>query len=558
MHAPSSAVDLWRVPLQQSGELKIHLAVLEQGASMRAASSPLAASVPERQPDLESQPASPSASAAAEAEALAREAMSAVQAEDLALAQQLMAKAARLMPAEYAEALELIEAAQRSVGSESDAPVEPVAAAAAASSQASPHARPVTSPPEPSASGSSRKAHKNKHRARTPPAAVPPAAAETEPAAAAEEEIDPEVLQQLTLEVAAAALWHLWSEFLTEYLPLLADAAGLADGEAYMRGALAADSPTRNRVLACATAAVIFAGCLGAVAALMISRQLLSLLASALTFCWQLVVATVRGITWDPKWYLAFPACAVAGVQTRSPLVSLFWAAPAWWWLLGGRMWAVLGSALCFGSLVIFGRINYLISVFAWTLLRGAFAFSSWWIRVPAVLIVLAAWAFVSLLWLQFLANAEVNATAPPGELPVDVPKDADGEVARILGCRTYYAVLELDENTDEEAVRKAHRRKGAHAASFSFQRHTLRRPLAALLVHPDKCSSPYAKAAFQRVQDGFMLLKGAPRLRMCVAEMLTPLSYHGRRQDFEARIRRPSCKRGACACHRHYCRRRC
>jgi hypothetical protein len=31
--------------------------------------------------------------------------------------------------------------------------------------------------------------------------------------------------------------------------------------------------------------------------------------------------------------------------------------------------------------------------------------------------------------------------------------------------------------------------------------------------VHPDKCSSPHAEAAFQRVQDGFMLLKGAPEV---------------------------------------------
>ena len=70
------------------------------------------------------------------------------------------------------------------------------------------------------------------------------------------------------------------------------------------------------------------------------------------------------------------------------------------------------------------------------------------------------------------------------------MPKDAEGEVARILGCRTYYEVLEVGDDTDEESVRKAHRRK-------------------ALLVHPDKCSSPHAKAAFQRVQDGFILLKG-------------------------------------------------
>ena len=486
--------------LQQSGELKIHLALLQQGVSTRAASSPLASAAPERQPDFEAQPASPSASAAhAEAETLAREAMSAVQAEDLTLAQQLMAKAALLWPSEYAEALELIEAAQRSVGAEADAPVEPVPAVAepAASPDAGANAPPATPPPE-SGGGSSRK-HKSKRgrtpAAATPPATAPPAAAEPEPAAGGtEEEVDMDALyQHLTLEVVAAAVWQVWTEFLTEYLPLVADAIGWADGEGYVRGALAAESPVRGKVLACATAVVLVLGCLAVAALLLISRRALGVFANALSFCWQFAAAILRGITWEPVWYMAWPACVVARLQTRVPIISAFWAAPAWWWLLGGRMWALLGSVLCFGSLIILGRGNYFISVCGWTLLRGACAFRSWWLRIPAGLIVLAAWVFCWLAWLQALVDAEANRDSTrPGELSVDVPKDAEGEVARILGCRTYYEVLEVGEDTDEESVRKAHRRK-------------------ALLVHPDKCSSPHAKAAFQRVQDGFILLKGAP-----------------------------------------------
>lgn len=431
---------------------------------MRAASSPSASSLPERRSEFEAQPASPSASGAyAEAEAQAREAMSAVQEGDLALAQQLMAKAALLMPAEYAEALELIEAAQRSVGAETDAPVEPVPAADDASPETAPHAPPATPPPESSGGGSARKAHKNKHRGRTAAAATPPlAAAEAEPAV--EEELDPEaVLQNLTLDVAAAAIWHLWVDYLTEWLPLLADASGWPGGEAYVRSALVADSPERGKVLACATAVALVGAGLAFVLALFLSWRALHVFASALSFCWQLLGATVRGITWDPVWYLAFPACAVAGVQTRWPIVSLFWTAPALWWLWGGRMWAVLGSVLCFGSM-LGGRINYFISAIAWSLLRGSFYFSTWWIRVPAFLVIMAAWAFFSLLWLHVVASAAANASTPPGELPSDVPKDADGEVARILGCRTYYAVLEVDDSADEEVVRKAHRRKGARA----------------------------------------------------------------------------------------------
>ena len=391
--------------------------------------------------------------------------MSAVQAEDLALAQQLMAKAAQLLPSEYAEALELIEAAQRSVAAEADAPVEPVPAAASASPEAAGHTTPVPPPSEASGGASGRKAHKNKHRTRTPPASTSPAAAEPEAAGGGADEIDPVLLQNLTLEVAAAALWNLWTMLVTEYLPLLADAIGWENGEAYMRAVLADDSPSRNRVLWCATAAAVVAASVGVVLALLVSRRALGMLASILTYCWHFVAAIVRGITWDPKWYLAFPACAVAGVQSRWPLVSMFWKAPLWWWLLGGRMWAVLGSVLSFGILVMLDNISFYISVAAWSLLRGTFAFSSWWIRVPLVLIVLVAWAFFTTLWLAWRANHEVGAAPPPGELSVDVPKDAEGEVARILGCRTYYAVLELDDSADEDAARKAYRRKGESAA---------------------------------------------------------------------------------------------
>ena len=59
----------------------------------------------------------------------------------------------------------------------------------------------------------------------------------------------------------------------------------------------------------------------------------------------------------------------------------------------------------------------------------------------------------------------------------------------------------------------------------LALRRPPLRNP--ALLVHPDKCSSPHAEVAFQRVQDGFNLLKGAPKLRACVAATLMPRFCH-------------------------------
>jgi len=470
-------------------KLQILLAVQQHGASGRAASSPLASSLPERRPaDFGAQPASPSASAVhAEAEALAREAMSAVQAEDLALAQQLMAKAAQLLPAEYSEALELIEAAQRSVGEEADAPVEPEPAAAAASEAGASVPRAAgasvpraASPPESGAGGggSARKAHKNKHRARAaeaaaaPPAAAaaepaasgtkPAAAAAAEPAASGAEEDTEALEEQVTLQMVAAAFWQLWTERLVENRPLVLETVGWPGGEEAVRGALAPESPSRSWMLGSATAVVLLAVMLGLAVVLLISRRVLSLIASILVFCRQLVMTILRGVAWEPVWYIAFPACVVIGVQTRWPLLTMFWTAPAWWWLLGGRMWALLGSALCLGSLLLLGRANYFLSAVAWALLRGACSFSSLWLRIPACIVVFAAWACSFMLWLYALAHADLNTPVPPGELPIDVPKDADGEVARILGCRTYYAVLELDETADEEAVRKAHRRKGA------------------------------------------------------------------------------------------------
>ena len=58
------------------------------------------------------------------------------------------------------------------------------------------------------------------------------------------------------------------------------------------------------------------------------------------------------------------------------------------------------------------------------------------------------------------------------------------GEVARVLGSKDLYEVLELPRNADEEAVRKAKR-------------------LKSLATHPDKLGGAVgAKEAFQRVTE--------------------------------------------------------
>jgi hypothetical protein len=65
------------------------------------------------------------------------------------------------------------------------------------------------------------------------------------------------------------------------------------------------------------------------------------------------------------------------------------------------------------------------------------------------------------------------------------VPHDATGEVARVLGCQNYYAVLEVPVTADEHEVKKHFRKK-------------------MLLVHPDKNGgAPHSNDAFDRVGTG-------------------------------------------------------
>jgi uncharacterized membrane protein YgcG len=264
----------------------------------------------------------------------------------------------------------------------------------------------------------------------------------------------------------ATALWHVWAGVIDEYLPLVPDALGWSAGEETVRSALQRDSPSRSNVIRAASILAVLLLAFTLVVAVAALRLALGWAAAALAFAWKLSAALLRSVVWEPVWWAALPASVVAAVQTAVPLCSHFWFAPAWWWLLSGRTWAVLGSALAVGTKLLLGGPPYWLAIVAWTLLRAAWCFSSLWLRVPAVAIVLAAWAFGFLLWLHALAESSRNGGAdgvPQGELSTDVPHDAEGEVARILGCRHYYDVLELDDtHADLDTVRKAHHRKGA------------------------------------------------------------------------------------------------
>ena len=123
--------------------------------------------------------------------------------------------------------------------------------------------------------------------------------------------------------------------------------------------------------------------------------------------------------------------------------------------MAGGGWWGIVGCVVTtFLSAVFYLALwlNFLLLVafkFAVTF------FSSWWIRLPLALIVIAAWAILVLIAAAGKAaageagrRAEAAAVEHGPLLSTVVPKDATGEVARVLGCQNYYAVLEIPVGT--------------------------------------------------------------------------------------------------------------
>lgn len=126
-----------------------------------------------------------------------------------------------------------------------------------------------------------------------------------------------------------------------------------------------------------------------------------------------------------------------------------------------------------------------------------------------------SGWGLLFLLWL--VANAKLAQEAEGALLDGTVPEDATGEVARVLGCRDYFSVLEVEPAADKDAVKKAYKSK-------------------VLMVHPDKCGGLHAAAAFRRVNDANTLLADDARRANYIQQLL---DYAAQRDLVRMRARR-------------------
>lgn len=271
--------------------------------------------------------------------------------------------------------------------------------------------------------------------------------------------------------------------------------------EYLVRRLVAPGSGSRPVVLGVVT--LVAAASVLAVAALLASlaRVALEWASLGLKGTGQAALALWSAVAWSPQWWAAIPACAFFFFQSRFAALRIFWGAPFWWWLLGGGWWATVGSIVAIFNRAFIGSVPFWcapvavsfmplshapaqggrspilplateicqsslhflrhcrLSLIGWPLLKASVRISSrLWITIPLACAVLAGWGLLFLLWL--VAEARLAQEADGVLLDTTVPEDATGEVARVLGCRDYFSVLEIDATADKDAVRKAYRSK--------------------------------------------------------------------------------------------------
>ena len=276
-------------------------------------------------------------------------------------------------------------------------------------------------------------------------------------------------------------------------LPTVAGALGWAAGEAWLTAKLASPSRPQRRALAIATCLLFFAA---AGLALLLGSWAMGLV---LRLGWQVFSlgfsfgkAAFVSSFWRPRWYATLPLSLAVALQRQSPLISVMWGYPVFWWLTGGGWWgSVVGTAATFLMAVLVGG-GLLPALLVWTLMAWSWKFVGvWWLRYPLCAALLAGWFF-----LVAILGFDFSQSASEAVLNTDVPAGATGEVARVLGCSDYYSVLEIPRDADTGAVKKSHRRK-------------------VLKTHPDKLGPDVVggSEAFGRVQKAFEILS-EPRKR--------------------------------------------
>ena len=277
-------------------------------------------------------------------------------------------------------------------------------------------------------------------------------------------------------------------------LPALAGALGWERGETWLRSKMTAPGGSQRPAAVVGTYLLFFAA---AGLALLLGSFLVTLL---LRLGWRsvrygssLVLTAVVAAFWRPVWFVALPVAVAVAVQPWSPLLSVMWGYPVFWWLTGGGWWgSIVGTVATFLMAVLVGG-GLLPALLVWTLISYVWHLvGAWWLRYPLCIALLAGWFFaVAILGFDF------SQTASEATLNTDVPAGATGEVARVLSCRDYYAVLELPRDADADAVKKSHRKK-------------------VLKTHPDKLGTDVVggSEAFGRVQKAFEILSDMKKKR--------------------------------------------
>ena len=223
---------------------------------------------------------------------------------------------------------------------------------------------------------------------------------------------------------------------------------------------------------------------------------------------------------WNPCWFVTLPVCIGMAIQRRFLLLTALWPFLLLFWMCGGGGYSLAGGALALFSIVT-GISNFWTFLAAWFVFGWAHYFLPWYLWVPIGVVTLVAWLLFGTAGSGGDGYGGPPPTGPPmtdGEvlLSTDVPKGAEGEIARVLACDDYFKVLQLEEvptretskgrEVDMEAVatmvKKAHRR-------------------LILKVHPDKCGGAVGcEEACRRVQTASEILSDEYRLKEYAAHL--------------------------------------
>lgn len=281
-------------------------------------------------------------------------------------------------------------------------------------------------------------------------------------------------------------------DFLANVLPLAFELSGRYEGATEVRAMLNKGHPQRAYLVGAtgAVAAAVLAVTGVIFWALLIRTLALARVAAANLL--RTVASFVVAVLWHPRWWGTFPFVIGIASQRHSPSLRALWPQPIFVWAVGGGWWGAIGVVLVSGITAI-SALAFWISCLFFLLLKASLTFfSSWWIRAPLTIVILAAWVFLALLAIAGRVDDErARAAAASGGplLSTLVPDDAEGEVARVLGCADYFSVLEVPLTADEREVKKSYRRK-------------------IVLVHPDKNGqAAHSDEAFDRVRNAFATL---------------------------------------------------